>query len=250
MDLEPGPTCFGNMNPQPSPPSHRTPLTLLSKLKRQLSKSPATRHRRRHSNRQPIEHQYLPIPTVAFPESLRSNRAQSTYSCSNHSSSASSFVFIDHNEEPESFGADEYRPFLPLIIQHERRLAAVAVAPPVPPPLLQTRKRFSLSNEPPSPTSTASSKSPVTPTHFFRTDEEDVDEIMTLASSEVGSISEYSLPRSLSAYMEQGRARSIRSRRATKSSCEASNSEPESPPRRKMSIRVSFFLFFFSLVPN
>jgi hypothetical protein len=92
----------------PTSPSHRSPLTLLSKLKRQLSKSPITQHQK-----QPIEHQYLPIPTVSFSESVHSNRALSTYSCSE--SSRSSFVLIDHNEQPASFGVDEYRPFLPLM---------------------------------------------------------------------------------------------------------------------------------------
>lgn len=196
-----------------NPPSHRSPLTLLSKLKRQLSKSPVTQHRK-----QPIEHQYLPIPTVSFSESLHSNR--STYSCSNNSS-ASSFVFIDHNEEPAS---DEYRPFLPLIIQHElqQRLAAVSAPPRVAPTRAQ-RARFipPPPNEPPSPTSTASSKSPVTPIFSSSFLDWDEDGIMTLSSSEVGSISEYSLPTSLSAYIEE--AKSIRSRRSRKSRSQTSS---------------------------
>ena len=41
----------------------------------------------------PIEHQYLPIPTISFSE-----HAQSTYSSSN-SSSVSSLILMDHNEE-------------------------------------------------------------------------------------------------------------------------------------------------------
>jgi hypothetical protein len=145
-----------------SPTSHRNPLALLSKIKRQLSKSPVAK---------PIEHQYLPIPTISFSE-----HAQSTYSSSN-SSSVSSFILMDHNEEPE------YKPFLPLIIQHERRLAAAQ------PPQKRTP-------EPPSPTSTASSKSPITPifnSSFFE-DSDDDDGIMTFSGSELGNVSEYSLP--------------------------------------------------------
>lgn len=233
-----------------TPPSHRSPLTLLSKLKRQLSKSPVTH--------QPIEHQYLPIPTVSFSESLHSH---STYSCSNKSSSASSFIFIDHNEEPPSVAEDEYRPFLPLIIQHERlqqRLSAVTTRapPPLPPPPIvpartQRARRTLPLNEPPSPTSTASSPSPVTPiftSTFFRTDDEDEDGIMTLSNSEVGSISEYPLPRSLSAYMQE--PRSIRSRKSSS----APNSDSESRRGRLRgihgtSIRVSFVFFYSIFVP-
>ena len=228
----------------PASPSHRSPLTLLSKLKRQLSKSPVTQHQK-----QPIEHQYLPIPTLSFSESLHSNQALSTYSCSNNSSSTSSFVLIDHNEQPVSFGVDEYRPFLPLIIQHERlqqqqqRHAHPRLAPTngyrarILPPL----------NEPPSPTSTASSKSPITPifpSSFF--DAGDDDDIMTMTNSEVGSISEYSLPRSLSAYMDE--ARNVRSRRGRKSGYRtSSDSESRNRRSRGMSVRVSFFFFFFAL---
>ena len=168
----------------PASPSHRTPLTLLSKLKRQLSKSPVTQHQK-----QPIEHQYLPIPTVSFSESLHSNRALSTYSCSNNSSSTSSFVVIDHDEEPASFGVNEYRPFLPLIIQHERFQQQQRLAHPRLVPTSGRRARIlPPPNEPPSPTSTASSKSPITPifpSSFF--DERD-DDIMTMSNSEVGSI--------------------------------------------------------------
>jgi len=241
LGSELGPTCFGVMpSSQPSPPSHRNPLALLSKLKRQLSKSPSPQHRRRHSHRQqPIEHQYLPVPTVSFSESLHS---PSAYSCSNNSS-ASSFVFIDHNEGPASFGVDEYRPFLPLIIQHERlqqRLAAAAAV--VRPPLLRTQTQRVPPNEPPSPTSTASSKSPITPIFVFGTDDDeavDVEEIMTLNSSEVGSVSEYSLPRSLGAYMAEGRSR-------RKSSCETSVSSGGRV--RGMSVRVSFFFLLFSRI--
>ena len=63
--------------------------------------------------------------------------------------------------------------------------------------------------EPPSPTSTASSKSPVTPifdSSFFE-DSDDDDGIMTFSGSELGNVSEYSSPRSLSAYVQQGRSR-------------------------------------------
>ena len=220
---------------QPTSPSHRSPLTLLSKLKRQLSKPPVTQH-----EKQPIEHQYLPIPTVSFSESLHSNQALSTYSCSNNSSSRSSFILIDHNEEPASFGTDEYRPFLPLIIQHERlqqqqqRLAPPRLAPTsghrariLPPP----------PNEPPSPTSTASSKSPVTPIFTSPFFDEDDDGIMTMSNSEAGSISEYSLPRSLSAYMDEAR----RSRRGRKSGYQtSSDSESRHSRVRGMSVRVCF----------
>ena len=223
---------------QPTSPSHRTPLTLLSKLKRQLSKSPVTPQHQK----QPIEHQYLPIPTV---ESVHSNRALSTYSCSNNSSSRSSFVLIDHNEEPVSFGDDEYRPFLPLIIQYERlqqqRLAPPRLASAQAPTSGHRARTLPPPNEPPSPTSTASSKSPVTPifpSSFF--DDEDDDGIMTMSNSEVGSISEYSLPRSLSAYMDE--ARNVRSRRGRKSSCQtSSDSESRHRRGRAMSVRVSFF---------
>jgi hypothetical protein len=132
-----------------SPTSHRNPLALLSKIKRQLSKSPTAK---------PIEHQYLPIPT------------QSTYSSSN-SSSVSSFILMDHNEEPE------YKTFLPLIIQHERRLAAAQ------PPQKRTP-------EPP-PTSTAFSKSPITPifnSSFFEdSDDDDDDGIMSFSGSEMSA---------------------------------------------------------------
>jgi hypothetical protein len=218
------------MSSNSPPPSHRSPLTYLSKLKRQLSKSPVTQHQK-----QPVEHQYLPIPTVSFSESLHSNRALSTYTCSNNSSSRSSFVFIDHNEEPVSFGADEYRPFLPLIIQHERlqQQQRLAAPPRLPPTTAHRARTLPPSNEPPSPTSTASSKGPMTPifTSSFLREEED-DGIMTVTNSEVGSISEYSLPRSLSAYMDDAR-----SRRGTKSDCQTSSDSHG----RVMSVRVSFF---------
>ena len=222
----------------PTSPSHRSPLTLLSKLKRQLSKSPVTQHQK-----QPIEHQYLPIPTVSFSESLHSNQALSTYSCSNNSSSCSSFLFIDHDEQPASFGVDEYRPFLPLVIQHERLQQQQRLAHPRPAPTTAPRARIlppPPPSEPPSPTSTASSRSPITPifpASFFN--DVDDDDIMTMTNSEVGSISEYSLPRSLSAYMDE--ARNARSR---KSHCQTS-SDSDSRHRRSrgMSVRVSFFFF-------
>ena len=216
---------------QPTSPSQRNPLTLLSKLKRQLSKPPITQHQK-----QPIEHQYLPIPTVSFSESVHSNRALSTYSCSN--SSHSTFVLIDHNEQPASVGADEYRPFLPLIIQHER-LQQQRLVPPRLAPSTAHRARTlpPPPNEPPSPTSTASSKSPVTPifpSSFF---DEDEDGIMTMTNSEVGSISEYSLPRSLSAYMDEAR-----NRRGMKSDCQTSSDSGSRHRRcRGMSVRVSLF---------
>ena len=220
----------------PTSPSHRNPLALLSKLKRQLSKSPVPQHQK-----QPIEHQYLPVPTVSF-SSVHSNRALSTYSCSNNSS-RSSFVLIDHNEEPASFGVDEYRPFLPLIIQHER-LQHQRLVPPRLSPTIGHRARIlppPPPNEPPSPTSTASSKSPVTPifpSSFF--DDDDDDGIMTITNSDVGSISEYSLPRSLSAYMDE--ARNVRSRRGKKSGCQtSSDSESRHRRGRPMSVRVSLF---------
>ena len=231
---------------QPTSPSHRSPLTLLSKLKRQLSKPPVTQH-----EKQPVEHQYLPIPTVSL-SSVSSNQALSTYSCSNNSSSRSSFVLIDHNEQPASFGVDEYRPFLPLIIQHER-LQQQRLAPPRLAPTSGHRARIlpPPRNEPPSPTSTASSNSPVTPifaSHFL--DEEDDDGIMTMSNSEVGSISEYSLPRSLSAYMDE--ARSVRSRKVRKSGCQtSSDSESRHRRGRAMSVRVSFFFYHVSIqLPN
>ena len=219
---------------QPTSPSHRSPLTLLSKLKRQLSKSPVTQHQK-----QPVEHQYLPIPTVSF-SSVHSNQDLSTYACSNNSSSRSSFVVIDHNEQPASFGVDEYRPFLPLIIQHER-LQQQRLAPPRLVPSSSHRARILTPppTEPPSPTSTASSKSPVTPifpSSFF--DEEDDDGIMTMSNSEVGSISEYSLPRSLSAYMDE--ARNVRSRKGRKSGFQtSSDSESRHRRGRGISVRVS-----------
>ena len=224
----------------PASPSHRSPLTLLSKLKRQLSKSPVTQL---EHQKQPIEHQYLPIPSVSFSESLHSNQALSTYSCSNNSSSTTSFLLIDHNEQPASFGIDEYRPFLPLIIQHERlQQQQQRLAQTRPPPASGHRARIihPPPTEPPSPTSTASSKSPITPifpsSSFF--DDGDDDDIMTMSNSELGSISEYSLPRSLSAYVNEAR-----SRRGRKSGCQTS-SDSESRHRRSrgMSIRVSFFL--------
>ena len=222
----------------PSTPSHRTPLTLLSKLKRQLSKSPVTQHQK-----QPIEHQYLPIPTVSFSESLHSNQALSTYSFSNKSSS-SSFLLIDHDddEQPTSFGVDEYRPFLPLIIQHERLQQQQRLAHPRHAPTSTHRARIlPLPHEPPSPTSTASSKSPVTPifpSSFFI--DGDDDDIMTMSNSEVGSISEYSLPRSLSAYMNE--ARNVRSWRGRKSGYRSSSdSESRHGRSRGLSIMVRFF---------
>lgn len=226
--------------PSSSPsPSHRSPLTLLSKLKRQLSKS-SVASVIEHRN-QPIEHQYLPIPTVSFSESLYSNRALSTYSCSNNSSA--SFFFID--EEPGSSAADEYRPFLPLVIQHERLQQHLAsrvapqrtrILPPLPPPP---------PNGPPSPTSTASSKSPVTPIFPSPFLDEEEDGIMTLSSSEVGSISEYSLPRSLGAYMD---ASSIHSRTSRSKSGYQTSSDSESRhatvgmSARRVSLCSLFFL--------
>ena len=234
----------------PASPSHRSPLTLLSKLKRQLSKSPVTQL---EHQKQPIEHQYLPIPSVSFSESLHSNQALSTYSCSNNSSSSSSFLLIDHNEQPVSFGDDdsEYRPFLPLIIQHERLQQQQRLAHPRLTPTSAHRAHIfpPPPNEPPSPTSTASSKSPITPifpssSFYDEGDDDDDDDIMTMSNSELGSISEYSLPRSLSAYVAE--ARNVRSRRGRKSGCRTS-SDSESRHRRSrgMSVRVSFF---FSLL--
>lgn len=216
---------------QPTSPSHRSPLTLLSKLKRQLSKSPVAQHQK-----QPVEHQYLPIPTVSFSESVQ---ALSTYSCSNNSSSRSSFVLIDHNEEP-SFGVDEYRPFLPLIIQHERLQQQQRLAPRLVPTSGHRTRILPPPNEPPSPTSTASSKSLATPVFTSSFFDEDDDGIMTMSNSEAGSISEYSLPRSLSAYMDE--SRNVRSRRGRKSGCRTS-SDSESRHRRVrgMSVRVSLF---------
>lgn len=225
----------------PASPSHRSPLTLLSKLKRQLSKSPVTQL---EHQKQPIEHQYLPIPSVSFSESLHSNQALSTYSCSNNSSSTTSIVLIDHNEQPASFGVDEYRPFLPLIYQHERLQQQQRLAQTRIPPTSGHRARIlhPPPNEPPSPTSTASSKSPVTPifpSSSFFDDGDDDDDIMTMSNSELESISEYSLPRSLSAYVNDARS----GRKGRKSGCQTS-SESESRHRRSrgMSIKVSFFL--------
>lgn len=214
-----------------SSPSPRSPLTLLSKLKRQLSKSPVAQPRK-----QPVEHQYLPIPTVSFSES---NPALSTYSCSNNSSA--SFVFIE--EEPGTCGADDFRPFLPLIIQHERlqqRLAAAST-----PPRVATRGQRTRipPNEPPSPTSTASSKSPVTPVFPASFFDEEEDDIMTLSSSDVGSISEYSLPRSLSAYMQEARS----GRRGRKSGYQTS-SDSESRHGR-LSVRVKPLLLVVTTIP-
>jgi hypothetical protein len=148
---------------------------------------------------------------------------------------------IDHNEQPASFGVDEYRPFLPLIIQHER-LQQQRLAPPRLAPTSGHRARIlpPHPNEPPSPTSTASSKSPVTPIFVSSCFDEDDDGIMTMSNSEAGSISEYSLPRSLSAYMDE--TRNVRSRRGRKSGCQTS-SDSESRHRRggAMSVSVSFF---------
>jgi hypothetical protein len=185
-----------------------------------------------------VEHQYLPIPTVSFSES---NPALSTYSCSNNSS-ASSFVFIE--EEPGTCGVDDFKPFLPLIIQHERlqqRLAAASTPPRVATGGQQTRIP---PNEPPSPTSTASSRSPVTPIFPASFFDEEEDGIMTLSSSDVGSISEYSLPRSLSAYMQEARS----GRRGRKSSYQTS-SDSESR-HGKLPVRVKPLLLVVTTTPH
>ena len=225
---------------QPTSPSHRNPLTLLSKLKRQLSKSPLTQYKK-----QPIEHQYLPVPTVSF-SSVHSNCALSTHSCSN---SRSSFLLIDHNEEPASFGVDEYRPFLPLIIQHERLQHQRLVLPRLAPSSGHRARILPPPNEPPSPTSTASSKSQVTPIFPSFFDNEDDDGIMTMSNSEVGSISEYSLPRTLSAYMDE--ARNVRSQRSKKPGCQTSSDSKSRHRRgRAMSVRVSLFFFLALSVYN
>ena len=214
---------------------------MLSKLKRQLSKSPVTHHKK-----QPIEHQYLPVPTVSF-SSVHSNRALSTYSCSNNSS-RSSFLLIDHNEEPASFGVDEYRPFLPLIIQHER-LQHQRLVPPRLAPSIGHRAR--ILPPPPnelSPTSTASSKSPVTPIFPSFFDDEYDDGIMTMSNKKkkVGDISEYSLPRTLSVYMDE--ARNVRSQRSKKPGCQtSSDSESRHRRGRAMSVRVSLFFLALSV---
>jgi hypothetical protein len=67
---------------------------------------------------------------------------------------------------------------------------------------------------------------------------------MTLSSSEVGSISEYSLPRSLSAYIQ---ARNQRDRKSP--SCQtSSDSESRRGTVRTMSFRVIVSVFCFLII--